>query len=505
MAGGDRPRWSAVGLAIGLIAVAALAAGWRHPPFQDFPNHLHVLEAARALRSGRQIPSIELARAVPYGYSLFAWFARAVEPCSAEMAIRILLACSAIATPLAVAALARAAGADFVWAAILALPLALSWPLRMGFIAYVVALPCGLGMVAAVLADLARPCAAMFAATAGLAVLAYLGHAFVLVMLLPIVALAWLTIGQRRAQAAVRTAVAILPSLALAAHDVARNMFGHIAETEATWPPSPLQFRTLSQSLGHFLTRSYGISEPAALIWFVPFGVALGALVLRAARADRERPSATATFLCAAATLAALGSLIMPSARLDMRELGERVPVVPMALMTAFAAVGVRGLPRAARLAVAAATLLWLAAGAHELAARSARIDAILGRNPPRLSGRYLTVRVSDCLGLIRFCGHQQRGGYGVQDGRQGKSQRGAASPSQLHGGVQGGRGPAGAGRGQDDRAGGTRSRPDALGVAQLGGTGARGSHEGQDGADDGGARGAGEAPEGESRAAHGA
>jgi hypothetical protein len=70
-------------------------------------------------------------------------------------------------------------------------------------------------------------------------------------------------------------------------------------------------------------------------------------------------------------------------------------------------------------------------------------------------------------VGLIHSRGPTTRGGYDGKDGSE-AGPRDACAAS-VHGGVQGGRGALGAGRGQDDRGGRARPRPDAVRSQRLG------------------------------------
>jgi len=113
------PKW--VAIAVALAAVAWVLITPRFLPFQDIPNHVHLLEIDREL--GAQTDYLVRSDIHALGYSLYIWISRLSAPIlSAPAVLRLLVVLTALTTPLAVGAVARSLGISAPWAVLLALP-----------------------------------------------------------------------------------------------------------------------------------------------------------------------------------------------------------------------------------------------------------------------------------------------------------------------------------------------------------------------------------------------
>jgi len=399
------PRWLPlidvkwIAIAVALSAVTWVLVTPRYLPFQDIPNHIHLLEIDRDLDA----PSAYLARSDIHtlGYSLYIWLSRLSAPLlSAPAVLRLLVVMTALATPLAAGAVARALGISASWATLLALPLALSWPTRVGLVPYALAIPPALLATAAALRDeerLRKPWARL--EVVFLATLTYLAHAYVFGCLCFVLLVAWATVGGFGRRALVTAALGVAPGVVLALHDLRQHAFDPIAATGVTLFHAPRWYRPAGLALSHLATRSYAITGPAMLLAFLPMLVLLTMAAVAAATGIGEVPRRGGrTFLVLVAAFGSLGTLAIPESQGLVFLLASRTLVIGAlfwTLLAASAADRARGV-RAALLALS--PLLALGASLAEVSRRARQVEQVAGAHgPERVEGRYLTVQVPDC------------------------------------------------------------------------------------------------------------
>jgi hypothetical protein len=387
------------------IAVALLAVTWalvtpRYLPFQDIPNHVHILEIDRDLDA----PTAYLVRSDIHtlGYSLYIWIGRLCAPLlSAGAVLRLLVVTTALATPLAAGAVARALGISASWAILLALPLALSWPMRVGLVPYALAIPFALLATAAAVADEGRPRGAPWLRVAVVifATLTYLAHAYVFACLCLVLFVGWATVGAFGRRALVTAALGMAPGLALSLHDLRQHAFDPIAATGVTLFHAPRWYRPPGLALSHLATRSYAITGPVMLLAFLPLLalVTTAAVIAAAGIGDVPRRGGR-IFLTVVAVLGSLGTLAIPESQGLVFLLASRTLVIGAlfwTLLAASCADRARGV-RAALLGLA--PLIALSASLAEVSRRAQQVEQVVGaRGPERVDGRYLTVQVPDC------------------------------------------------------------------------------------------------------------
>jgi hypothetical protein len=385
----------AVALALAWAAIAITLFALPHLPFQDLPNHALLLRIDRALAVGEAGPCYRRPDLVVFGYSLYLHLARFAEHFwSAERALRFLLVCGGLAIPVAAARLAKVTGGDPKWAALLALPLALSWPLRMGLLSYVLALPI-LILLAAELWTIGRSTKlAPVARLTLLATLCYLAHPLVFGIGFSLALVACYFARERRFAVAARLFIAFLPALLLLLHDLRAGAFQQIPGTEDTWEPSPTYFRPIVQSAVHLVTRSFGITDARAAIVHAPIVVLLLFLALRP---RQEEEGGERHFLVAATLLGIGASLLVPGSVGTTWVLGDRVAVIGMVFLCVLAARRAGSQAPATRAAVALSVVLAVGGSLIEIVHQSREVSAILDGKTRELDGRYLTFRLSDC------------------------------------------------------------------------------------------------------------
>lgn len=381
------------------VALAVTGAVlWLVPvlPFQDFPNHLHVLEVERALRAGSDIAFLRTREGWFFGYSLYLLPSRALPWLDVEQALRLVVLISALGLPLAARALAGELGAPKEWVGLLSLPLALSWPLRMGLLPYVLALP----LLLLATRFLVRACRASRGASVALTLAAsacYLAHPLAFGWLLALGFVAGVTLAPRRVRAIGTCALALTPGLLMAGWDVAHGAFRQIAGTQHTWEPSPLYFRPLARAVAQLVTRSWGVTDGATGLLLLPFLLLLAWLTfLRLGQ--RAGASPEQRFCVAAVVLGVLMGLFMPGSLGTTWALGDRMAMLgPLFLPLVLASTAEQG-SRRLRGALLAGVVLALGAGQVEVAAQAQHLERIVGdARGARLSGRFLTFRASDC------------------------------------------------------------------------------------------------------------
>jgi hypothetical protein len=365
-------------------------------PFQDFPNHLHVLQVERALRAGNEIAFLRPRAGWFFGYSLYLLPSRALPWLGVEQALRLVVLFSALGLPLAARALAGELGAPREWVGLLSLPLALSWPLRMGLLPYVLALP--LLLLATRL--LVRDCRRRRGPSAALTLVAtacYLAHPLAFGWLLALAPVAGMLLAPRRLGAFVRSALALTPGLLMAGWDVVQGAFRQIPGTQHTWEPSATYFRPIARAVAQLVTRTWGITDGLTGLLLVPFLLMLAWLTfLRLGQ--RDAPSPEQRFCAAAIVLGTLAGLVVPGSLGTTWALGERMALLgPLFLPLAVASTAAHAPPRF-RAALCAGVALALVAGQVEIATQARHLDRIVGdARIARLAGRFLTFRASDC------------------------------------------------------------------------------------------------------------
>ncbi|NMO17467.1 hypothetical protein HPC49_21425 [Pyxidicoccus fallax] len=379
------------------VALAVTGAVlWLAPvlPFQDYPNHLHVLEVERALRAGSDSGFLRAREGWFFGYSLYLLPSRALPWLGVEQALRVVVLVSALGLPLAAWALAGALGAPRAWAGLLSLPLALSWPLRMGLLPYVLALP----LLLLATRFLVRAHRSGFSVALMLTASAcYLAHPLAFGWLLVLALVAGVTLATARVRALAGSALALTPGLLMAGWDVVHGAFRQIPGTHHTWEPSALYFRPLGRAMAQLVTRTWSVTDGATGLLLVPFLLMLAWLTFlwlgQRAPASREQ-----RFCAAAVVLGMLAGLVMPGSLGTTWALGERMAMLgPLFLPLAVAATAARASPRL-RGALCVGIALALGAGQVEVTTQARHLERIVGdARLARLEGRFLTFRASDC------------------------------------------------------------------------------------------------------------
>ena len=399
------PRWLPpidvkwIAIAVALSAVTWVLVTPRYLPFQDIPNHVHLLEIDRDLDA----PTTYLVRSDIHtlGYSLYIWLSRLSAPLlSASAVLRLLVMMTALATPLAAGAVARALGISAPWAVLLALPLALSWPTRVGLVPYALAIPPALLATAAALRD-EGPRRAPWARLllAFFATLTYLAHAYVFACLCFVLLVAWGTVGAFGRRGLVTAALGIAPGIALSLHDLHQHAFDPIAATAVTLFHAPRWYRPAGLALSHLATRSYAITGPVMLLAFLPLLVLATTAAVAAATGIGDVPRRGGrTFLTLVAVAGSLGTLAIPESQGLVFLLASRTLVIGALFWTLLAAAAADRARGVRALVLALAPLVALGASLTEVSRRARQVEEVVGRNgPERVEGRYLTVQVPDC------------------------------------------------------------------------------------------------------------
>jgi hypothetical protein len=391
------PKW--VVIAVALCAVAWVLVAPRFLPFQDIPNHIHLLEIDREI--GTRTDYLVRSDIHTLGYSLYIWISRLCAPVlSVPAVLRLLVLCTAIATPLAVGAVARALGISMGWAILLALPLGLSWPARGGLVPYALAIPPALMAVAAALGDDARGRNRWARLELMLwATLTYLAHAYVFGCLVFVLLAAWATVNAFSRRALITTTAAIAPGVVLALHDLRQHAFDPIAATQVTLFHAPRWYRPIGLALSHLVTRSYAITGPALLLAFLPLlALLLVAAVLAATGIGDIPRRGGRTFLIVVACAGSLGTLAIPESQGLVFLLASRTLVLGAIFWTLLAASAADRARGARAVLFAAAPLFALSASLAEVSRRAHQVEEVVGRDgPERLEGRYLTAQIPDC------------------------------------------------------------------------------------------------------------
>jgi hypothetical protein len=388
--------------AVGLMGTALLLLLIPIVPLQDIPNTglIFLLDQSRGQDVNDYFRRPDV---TSFGYIFSVWIARLLLPwISVDMALRWMCLAAALALPLATARLAAVLGIPWALAGILALPLGLGWPLRMGFVSFVLGQPVVLlGTAAAVLLCRERSALRM-AELAVWAVVAYLLHAFAFGFLCALVALAWLCTAARSFRAFSAVVAALIPAGLLAASDVANRALSSVIVRDAATPAAGISFRPLGRALMNIASRSYGISGPESVGFYLPHLVLLlVGIVWLAARVGRNGSYWLALLGTGFFTL---GSIGFPDSVGNVYLLGPRVNVIGMCFASVAAAAG---LSRAgARVLLAAFPLAALActASAVGIVRDSQLVREVVGARPPRsLAGHFFPVRAAHCTHVVSY------------------------------------------------------------------------------------------------------
>jgi hypothetical protein len=282
-----RPEW----VVFAVVSVANLIPIWafRYFPGQDTGDHLYAVEVLRALASGTAPPGLASAFASALAFKTNVLFHGLMLGLlrlgvSIELGHRLVLSAYALALPLAGLFCVRSAAPGSAPLALLLLPLVWSWFAIQGLYNYVLSLPPALVWLGIVARDGARPRPAAMLALAASALVVFLAHAvtFSVLLLLTAIRIAFPADGVpdelssrpssppnsgplARLAAAGRVALALLPSLLLAA----ASWRGAIAAPAPSEPTvSSWEMYDFPSSLGAFFVEfamRYHLIDLAAL------------------------------------------------------------------------------------------------------------------------------------------------------------------------------------------------------------------------------------------------
>ena len=378
----------------GLLFLVAFLLWLPYLPLQDYPQHRLVLELAA--QGGSSLQGFVARSDFLVGYRLHVWLCDVLAPLlGVDAAVRTILVASVAALPVCIAMLARRLGGDGALAGILALPLMFSWPVRMGFMPYLLSLPFAFFMVRAAVAFLRDGDRRSLAWLSGLACLGYAAHPFAPPLGAAGCLAIWLCCS-RSWRTLVALAVAAAPCAALSAFDALRGAFTDSVVSQGG--QYGLRWSTPTEAVEFLLACSFGAQRPAELIphagMYLVVGVASGLL----ARRTHIAMNRCALLLVAVYFLAyvavplhgGVGALLSP-----------RLVVV---LFGALVIAASRALERTIlRVAALVAVVVSLAATLVDLRDDARRLEAMLGEPPPRISARVLPVRAARCAEPYRM------------------------------------------------------------------------------------------------------
>lgn len=393
----DFERFPRILLPGGLGVLAGTLLSLPFIPFQDFPAHALVVELDRQV--GESHALYEPAQPRIAGYSLAYVLTRFGLPfLSAEHALEVLVMLSALLLPLAAANIARSAGSHATWAAVFCLPLALSWPVKIGFIPY------NLGMIPALFAVAAAVRLQRLVRTrdvliyAACLLCAYLSHA-VAFCVAGLGVLLTLLLG-RSFRTTSLLAVAAAPALALFARDLFLDGFAPMPGTERTLPPAPLSFRELPEAFVSIFTRGFSMVDPTAAAAQAPL-VALiiwGAAAIAAGFSAPPISKPMRRYLLSVGLALTVGTLIIPDSLGLALLIAARLPQVGWLFLSVAAAAWLARTNVTVKIAAAAAVALSLGSAATDLVREADSVSRVVGSDPRReLSGKFVTAVLSRC------------------------------------------------------------------------------------------------------------
>ena len=306
-------------------------------PFQDFPQHAKILELSQVI--GDNHPYLETPDRIIFSYSLYVWLYKAVSPyLLPSQYLRWLLIIIGPAIPLSLFLVMRAVGRRGAWAAILATPLIFSWPLKIGFIPYLLGIPFVFLSMAAMVRVCRRPGLQTHITLACCLLLAYLSHALTYGLACLAAAVVWLFLARKNLKLTASIAAVFAVTCIPVAVDLAGNTFSPVDGVEGTLHPVPMQFRPLGVALVHFVTRTYGAAGFQELFFLVPL-LAVLAIGIAGSFQTRQWPgSKTARVIPFAAGFAFLGCLVVPESKDYLFYLASRLGILCVALLTCVAA-----------------------------------------------------------------------------------------------------------------------------------------------------------------------
>jgi hypothetical protein len=394
-------------LAAGLVAIAVTLLVCPYVPFQDLPNHIEILAKDPQLRSGQANEFLVPAPGITFGYSLVVETARLVGPLLGAVAVvRLLCIASAVGIPLGSYLLASAAGTASAesasvagWTALLALPLAISWPLRIGLLPYALALPfVVVGLAAAIWTGHDERSRTVLA-LAACAVASYLAHPYAFVWLVVLAGAAGLVLSRWTKGAWLRAATGLAVVAPLLGYDLLRHRLSMVEGAEVTLLRSPTWWRPLPQALGHIITRGLGVTDQKALVPYEPLIVLVATACVIAWRRGQEAPArASQRALVAAALLATLGTVLVPESNENVFLLGSRATVLGLLCWIAVAAPAIARGSVALRVAAVLSAAVALGFQCREVFIRARVVAGVLGpRGPDRVDGSYLPVQIARC------------------------------------------------------------------------------------------------------------
>lgn len=265
-------------LCLSLTGIGVFLLTLRFQPFQDVPAHMHLFSLDQSLldhpdsylaKPGHQI----------FSYNLYIWLFRMGAPwISADAMIHIQVAISALLVPLSLMFLARSANASPSQATtcgLMALPIGLSWPLKMGFIPFALGVPLVFVSIGIAMRTCRKDSPRYYAALALTIIICYCAHALTYAIACLGVGLVWLVVGRGRWMIALKLVSALLVSLPCVLWDYLHGAFEPVPGTHEIMRPSPLEFRDLDIAIEHLVTRSYGVGGLEELYFFIPLIVTL--------------------------------------------------------------------------------------------------------------------------------------------------------------------------------------------------------------------------------------
>ena len=367
-------------------------------PFQDFPQHAKILELSQAL--GENHGYLEKPDRIIFSYNLYVWLYKAV---SAYLLpgeyLRWLLIITGLAIPLSLFLVLRAVGRRGAWAAILATPLIFSWPLKIGFIPYLLGIPFVFLSMAAMVQVCRSPGLKTHMALAGCLLFAYLSHALTYGLACLAAAAVWLFLARSNLKLTASIAAAFAVTWIPVAVDLAGNAFSPVDGVGGTLHPVPMQFRPLSVALGHFVTRTYGVAGFQELFFLLPLLAVLAAGVAGSVLTRQWSGSETARVIPFAAGFAFLGCLVVPESKDYLFYLASRLGILFVALLTCVAA-PFWTMQKAWIKAIAlAAVVLAIGINMVTIHSNAAVVGSVLGPGGPEpINGTFLTARVDACM-----------------------------------------------------------------------------------------------------------
>lgn len=382
----------------GMMAMAIVFVGSARLPFQDIPHHELALRLGRAIANGGTSSYLDTAPHSAFAYSLYIHLTNLLAGVAgSEGALAIVASMAALTLPFAVATFAHTCGGSPRWAFVLAMPLALGWHVRMGYVPYSLGVDGAVFWMAAarVLAEKPTPKAAT--ATLVAALVTYLGHPLAWVFGAMGVLATWIFSDRKKEAFGVLAVIGLVTS-AIFTWDTVHAAFRQVPETAVTWEPSPVVFRPIPTAAFHVVTRTFGVSHPGHL---VPIAAMVAGVVLALPRAtvvpsgDRH----VATFLVRTTVIFLVIAILTPTALNIGWLIADRFAIFALVLaivtasrrLSAEAAWG----PLVIIASGAMGATLFSVSECHREARRVARITTPLTARFP--AGRYLTYRLTDC------------------------------------------------------------------------------------------------------------